>query len=101
MLVLLRGLRRHHYRVARVGLLLRIPELGRLMRQRCRRLIAVELLHVCFGLVGMGRRRIGSIRHRLVVLRVAWRRPSRGVLMPLDVVRYRTQDDRWGVGSDS
>ena len=100
--MLLRGLRRmHHHRLARVGLLLRIPELGRLMRQRCRRLISVELLHVSFGLEGMGRRRIGSIRHRLVVLSVAWRRPSRSVLMPLDVMRYRAQDDRWGIGSDS
>ena len=101
MLVLLRGLRRHHHRVARVGLLLRIPELRRLMRHWCRWLIAVELLHVSFGLEGMGWRWIGSIWYRLVVLRVAWGRASRSVLMPLDVMRYRTQDDRWGISSDS
>ena len=88
-MVLLWGLRRHHHRVARVRLLLRIPELGRLVRHGCRRLVTVELLHVSFGLEGMGRRRISGIWYRLVVCRVAWWRPSRSVLMPLDMVRYR------------
>ena len=87
--MLLRGLRRHHHRVARMRLLLRIPELGRLVRHRRRRLITVELLQVSFGLEGMGWRWIGSIWHRLVVLLVAWWRSSRSVLMPLDVMRYR------------
>ena len=86
--MLLRGLRRHHHRVARVGLLLRIPELGRLVRHRCRRLITVELLQVRLGLKGMGWRWIWGIWYRLVVLSVAWLRPSRSVLVPLDVMRY-------------